>query len=217
MDTQEVFAMPRIGEKAPEFKAVTTQGDINFPADYKEIEKKNQVVFSSRWDTEKDPKTFLKVAEWFGDWDTSYKFVITTSHEKLQSNDKDLLNALKAYDRCNLEVRENQSKQDYYHTLLESKFQFNCAHQDYISWTLLEAITCGCIPIYPNYLSFPEFLPDHYMYDKGDIGDAVNLIQSFEDESFDDELMEIVYHQDNSWLRMADIMEVTNVQDRYSD
>ncbi len=26
--------MPRIGEKAPEFTAVTTQGEINFPADY---------------------------------------------------------------------------------------------------------------------------------------------------------------------------------------
>lgn len=30
-----MYAMPRIGEKAPEFKAITTQGDINFPADYK--------------------------------------------------------------------------------------------------------------------------------------------------------------------------------------
>lgn len=28
-------AMPRIGEAAPEFKAVTTQGEINFPSDYK--------------------------------------------------------------------------------------------------------------------------------------------------------------------------------------
>jgi peroxiredoxin (alkyl hydroperoxide reductase subunit C) len=27
--------MPRIGDKAPEFKAITTQGEINFPADYK--------------------------------------------------------------------------------------------------------------------------------------------------------------------------------------
>jgi peroxiredoxin (alkyl hydroperoxide reductase subunit C) len=27
--------MPRIGDNAPEFKAVTTQGDINFSADYK--------------------------------------------------------------------------------------------------------------------------------------------------------------------------------------
>lgn len=32
---QEVFSMPRIGDPAPQFNAVTTQGDINFPADYK--------------------------------------------------------------------------------------------------------------------------------------------------------------------------------------
>jgi len=32
---EHVFSMPRIGDKAPEFKAITTQGDINFPADYK--------------------------------------------------------------------------------------------------------------------------------------------------------------------------------------
>lgn len=31
---EQMVAMPRIGDKAPEFKAVTTQGDINFPADY---------------------------------------------------------------------------------------------------------------------------------------------------------------------------------------
>ena len=32
--TEKIFSMPRIGEKAPSFKAVTTQGDINFPEDY---------------------------------------------------------------------------------------------------------------------------------------------------------------------------------------
>lgn len=31
---EQVFSMPRIGDKAPEFKAVTTQGEINFPSDY---------------------------------------------------------------------------------------------------------------------------------------------------------------------------------------
>lgn len=37
MDTQIInqVSMPRIGDKAPEFKAMTTQGEINFPGDYK--------------------------------------------------------------------------------------------------------------------------------------------------------------------------------------
>ncbi len=30
----QVVAMPRIGDKSPEFKAITTQGTINFPSDY---------------------------------------------------------------------------------------------------------------------------------------------------------------------------------------
>jgi peroxiredoxin (alkyl hydroperoxide reductase subunit C) len=34
MEESKVISMPRIGEKAPEFKAVTTQGNINFPSDY---------------------------------------------------------------------------------------------------------------------------------------------------------------------------------------
>lgn len=35
MEEKQVISMPRIGDQAPEFKAVTTQGEINFPSDYK--------------------------------------------------------------------------------------------------------------------------------------------------------------------------------------
>ena len=31
---EQVMKLPRIGEKAPEFKAVTTQGEIDFPKQY---------------------------------------------------------------------------------------------------------------------------------------------------------------------------------------
>lgn len=33
-EQQQIVSMPRIGDKAPEFKAVTTQGDLNFPEAY---------------------------------------------------------------------------------------------------------------------------------------------------------------------------------------
>ena len=31
LEKLQVISMPRIGDMAPEFKAVTTQGEINFP------------------------------------------------------------------------------------------------------------------------------------------------------------------------------------------
>jgi peroxiredoxin (alkyl hydroperoxide reductase subunit C) len=34
MEENHLVPMPRIGDKAPEFKAVTTQGNINFPSDF---------------------------------------------------------------------------------------------------------------------------------------------------------------------------------------
>ncbi len=38
METNEqAIPMPRIGDKAPEFKAIITWGDINFPDDYDEM------------------------------------------------------------------------------------------------------------------------------------------------------------------------------------
>lgn len=40
---ETVISMPRIGDKAPQFKAITTQGDINFPQDY---EGKWVILFS---------------------------------------------------------------------------------------------------------------------------------------------------------------------------
>jgi len=35
MEEEKITRMPLIGDKAPEFKAKTTQGEINFPEDYK--------------------------------------------------------------------------------------------------------------------------------------------------------------------------------------
>ena len=35
MEDNQIVSMPRIGDKAPEFQAVTTQGNINFPGDFK--------------------------------------------------------------------------------------------------------------------------------------------------------------------------------------
>jgi glycosyltransferase involved in cell wall biosynthesis len=131
-------------------------------------ERKNQVVFSSRWDQEKNPEFFIEVARAVKNARPDVTFVVCTSAPTMRSNGLELLSVLsRAYDDQVVEVHENLSKEEYYAILCESKVQFNCASQDWVSFTLLEASAAGCFPVYPKFRSFPETLLDQdlYMYE----------------------------------------------------
>lgn len=122
------------------------------------IERKNRVVFSSRCDSEKNPTFFLEVARRVWEEDPDVEFCICTSAPKLRSNDPFVLQAVLDFEKANknFNVYEGLSKAGYYDLLYSSKIQFNCADQDWVSFTLLEASTFGCIPVYPSRRSFPE-------------------------------------------------------------
>ncbi len=175
------------------------------------IQRKKQVIYSSRWDKEKCPDFFLKVVEYCLQRRRDIIFVITTSSKKLRSNSFILLDslnrALEQYPK-NLILQEGLSKEEYYRNLLESKIQINTANQDFVSWTLLEATTAGCRPLYPYYLSFPEALGyrDDLMYIKGDIKDAGNKILKYIDVPIQEDYKWIYQYYDTSWKRMFDIM-----------
>jgi hypothetical protein len=53
------------------------------------------------------------------------------------------------------------TKAEYYTILASTQIQLNTSQQDWISFTLLEALTCGCKPLYPNHRSFPDTLGYH--------------------------------------------------------
>lgn len=184
-----------------------------------QISKKRQVVYSSRWDKEKRPDIFLKIAEKTIKKDPSIKFIITTSSEKIKSNDRDLLLILHIYLKKypnNIILRQNQTKEQYYKNLLESKIQINTADQDFVSWTLLEATLAGCRPLYPYYLSFPEVLNYRadLMYVKNDIDDAVNKILTFMDSP--KENWSWIYERfDKSWERMLAAMKGQEYENLY--
>jgi len=174
--------------------------------------KKKQVIFSSRWDMEKRPTTFLAIVDAVLKVRKDITFVITTSAKKLRSNNPALLQVLKYYLHKypdNVFLRENQTKKQYYASLLESKIQINTADQDFVSFTLLEATTCGCIPLYPYFLSFPEALEykHSYMYQKEDVQDAVTKILKFIDSTETVNLTWVYEKYNKSVERMLNVMK----------
>jgi hypothetical protein len=134
-------------------------------------------AYTSRWDTEKNPGIFLELVE----ANKSLQFVICTGHNELRGTAVGDIKRAIAYSKkrgSNLTIRVGLSKADYYGILARTRVQFNCALQDWVSFTLLEALCFGCEPLYPNFRSFPEALlySEPNLYTPGSVSSASNKL-----------------------------------------
>ena len=144
----------------------TTATDIGSTRD-------RQVVYSSRFDEEKDPLFFLKVVDEVLKISDKIKFKILTGLAVLKGQREalELLADMYVTFPERIQVCTGLSKQEYYRYLATSAVQMNTANQDFVSWTLLEATTFGCVPFYPrNNSSFRDALgsSENLLYDKGE-------------------------------------------------
>lgn len=181
------------------------------------ISKEDYVLFSSRFDDEKDPMFFLDLVEECSE--IEFRLVNPRKNRAITSNVevRSRLEKLLARKDSNLRLVDTSNKVDYYNALAKAKVQFNCAHQDWVSWTLLEAITFECNPLYPIWKDFPYELnnDDRYLYQKRNLKEAAAKLRALMTTSFDDSLNKVVIRHDNSWKRYLEIMQL--LKDTVSD
>jgi hypothetical protein len=129
----------------------------------------------------------------------------------------------------NLTIHDNLSKEQYYGILSRSAVQLSTSLQDWISFCLLEAVTYGCIPVYPNFRSFPDAFGkfNQLLYPMGSrmqrheivheinmyIQTALQFADSSDMISKIDLFNTIVLPHDATWQRMLNIMRVPYHQD----
>lgn len=171
--------------------------------------KKWQVLFSSRFDSEKNPDFFLDVVE---ELHEEFDFKLVKPRKKLSN---DIWVEQRAYDlesEWKLEIVNTEEKNDYYSLLSESDIQFNCAEQDWTSRTLLEAITFWCKPLYPYHKDFPKELwyDQEYLYKHLDLEDCVEKLRKLKDIEFSEKLEAVVERHDKSREQQLFIMWLKN-------
>lgn len=121
-------------------------------------QRQYDMVYSSRLDNEKRASVFAHVIERAN---FKYKFALCTGFPDLKGTDAAAIKRLKdLQSKGALDIYTNCTKQEYFRILNNSRLQLNTALQDWVSFTLLEALTMGCIPVYPNWRAFPEVLGD---------------------------------------------------------
>jgi glycosyltransferase involved in cell wall biosynthesis len=178
--------------------------------------RENIVVFASRWDEDKDPMFFCKlvlaVAEDLSA-PKNVKFMVTTGFRRLTSNRAefvDMAKTLKAKLPHMFEIYEDLSKASYMALLNTAKVHFNCAHHDWVSYALLESCAMGCMPLFPDYRSFPLALDFNlaHLYDKGNLESAKKKLYSLLNRNFQPYMEEIFTRFDNAIPYVAHTMGI---------
>jgi len=140
-------------------------------------DRRLRVVFSARWDQEKQPDFYMDLIE---AWRERYpskdvEFVVCSGGELKSNNDSYMARTRKMAEDGKLIIYDNLPKDKYYEIVNDSRVVFNCALQDWVSNTVSEADALGCNVLYPAYRSFPEtFANDpERLYIPWSIDDAV--------------------------------------------
>jgi len=177
-------------------------------------ERKNRVVFSARWDQEKQPDFYMDLIEqWYNKEYpnhpiSSIEFCVC-SGGKLKSNSESYMERTRdMQSRGLLKVYEDLEKNDYYNIVNESRVVFNCALQDWVSNTVSEADALGCNVLYPAYRSFPETFandPDR-LYIPWSIDNAIGKLRRLLQEPHKN-MGKISDRNDSTIDRICDILE----------
>ena len=173
-------------------------------------DRKYRVVFSARWDQEKQPDFYMDLIEaHFNKYpNSSTEFCVCSGGWLKSNNDSYMQRTLQLRELGMLKVYENLEKNAYYNIVNDSRVVFNCALQDWVSNTVSGADALGCNVLYPAYRSFPEtFANDHTrMYIPWSIDDALNKLDDLLDMPSKN-MGKISEWTDGTIDRICDIME----------
>lgn len=102
--------------------------------------------------------------------------------------------------------QENNSWLEYNQLLAQSKIMLISTKEDTFNYTIMDAIRCGCIPLVPNDLCFPEILPAFWRY--SDVDNLINKLKLILDQDLKLIPSMICQHQiDNFFENIIEIMK----------
>jgi len=173
-------------------------------------ERKNRVVFSARWDQEKQPDFYMDLIEqWYKENpDTDVEFCVCSGGKLKSNSDSYMLRTQWLESKGLLKIYQDLEKNDYYNIVNESRVVFNCALQDWVSNTVSEADALGCNVLYPAYRSFPETFandPDR-LYIPWSIDNAIGKLRRLLQEPHKN-MGKISDRNDSTVDRICDILE----------
>jgi glycosyltransferase involved in cell wall biosynthesis len=133
------------------------------------------ILWNHRWEYDKGPEVFLKVL--FKLADSGVDFGVILAGEKVSHTDTLFESARERLGARVLHFGYAPDFPTYARLLWAATHAVSTAYQDFFGISTCEAIYCGCVPILPRRLNYPDLIPTAYhgmcLYNEGELFGAL--------------------------------------------
>jgi glycosyltransferase involved in cell wall biosynthesis len=116
------------------------------------------IIWNHRWEFDKNPEAFFDALD--AVLENGAEFRLALLGENFQAVPKAFLRARSRYGRRIIQYGYVESRQEYIQWLQRGDIVISTATQENFGISIVEAIRCGCLPLLPARLAYPESIPD---------------------------------------------------------
>jgi len=155
--------LPEYWIKRAQERSVTLYPGTDIPDNLSKHTSKNNVpriIWNHRWEYDKQPTIFLKTLIQCIDAGYDFEVILLGKSPSPPKNKyKILINKLS--ERI-IHYGYVESREKYFSLLNSGDIVISTAIQENFGLSIVEAIQCGCFPLLPNRLSYPELIPEEF-------------------------------------------------------
>jgi glycosyltransferase involved in cell wall biosynthesis len=115
------------------------------------------IIWNHRWEFDKEPETFFEVLDVV--LKSGCEFRLALLGESARAVPKPFISAKQRLGRRVVQYGYVESREDYVGWLEKGDITISTAIQENFGVATVEAIRCGCLPLLPQRLSYPEIIP----------------------------------------------------------
>ena len=115
------------------------------------------IIWNQRWSFDKDPEKFFRVIDKLDDAECTFDLILAGDHHHDQAELFE--QAWKRYGSRILHYGFVENNQQYANLLQKGDFVISTSQHEFFCTAIMEAVYCGCHPMLPRELTYPEMIP----------------------------------------------------------
>ncbi|MEM6644662.1 MAG: DUF3524 domain-containing protein [Bacteroidota bacterium] len=116
------------------------------------------VLWNQRWEYDKNPEAFFRLMNRLDDIGCTFRLIL--AGERFEEQPPEFERAFKRYAERILHYGYAENFEEYSRLLHRADLVVSTSIHEFFGIAVMEAIYCGCHPLLPNRLSYPELIPE---------------------------------------------------------